>query len=253
MQIFSFYIDFLAGMTIATLISGSIVLFSRLNSKSKSDGVIVSSARAAFPILALVLVVRSFLYEGYRIPSGSLEPNLLIGDIILVNKYVYGLRSPIGNFKLMPIGRPQRGDAMVFKWPVNTKIYFIKRVIGVPGDTVSYRDNSLYVNGQLATQQSIGYEVESSGNTVSRRVEDLAGDKHEIYIATDRPSATLDEVVVPEGHYFVLGDNRSFSADSRQWGFVPFNHVVGKATRVLFSWNSTGFKLRTERTLKAIQ
>lgn len=201
--------------------------------------VVIDYARSFFPVLLLVFLLRAFLYEPFRIPSGSLEPTLMIGDFILVNKFKYGLKLPVLHKKMLEVSEPKRGDIFVFRWPPNPDFYFIKRIIGLPGDHVTYVDKVLTVNGQKI-DQTFENNVESydeSGNQwhLVKKQEDFFGIKHSIYQVIDKPSDDFD-VVVPEGMYFAMGDNRDDSADSRYWGFVPKENIVGRADIVWMSW-----------------
>ena len=214
-------------------------------------------SRSLFPIFLIVMLFRSFVYEPFRIPSGSLEPTLLIGDFILVNKFDYGLRLPVAHTKILPLDEPELGDIMVFRWPENPRIDYIKRVVGVPGDEISYINKELIINGKPATQTFDGYafenaEVDAPTRPVVVKEEDLMGVKHKIYIRPDVPADNFRGVVVPEGHYFVMGDNRDDSNDSRYWGFVPEENIVGKAVLVWMSWDSVSHKVRFDRIGKAI-
>ena len=188
-------------------------------------------SRSMFPVLAFVLVLRSFIVEPFQIPSGSMIPTLKIGDFILVNKFSYGLRLPIIGTKIVPIADPQRGDVFVFKFPENPSINYIKRLVGLPGDTIKYRNKILYVNGVAQPQTFIADLGRSDLLT-----ENLSGVEHEIH---NMPN-TLGpegEWVVPQGHYFAMGDNRDGSSDSRIWGYVPEKLLVGKAFAVWMFWN----------------
>lgn len=203
--------------------------------------VIAEYARSFFPILLIVLLIRSFLGEPYRIPSGSLLPTLMEGDFILVNKFSYGLRLPITNQTLVNIGNPKRGDIVVFKWPLNPSIDYIKRTIGVPGDHISYVNKILYINGKKMPQTLMGAAVQGDDNghtwSVVKMQEDLGGVKHDIYIREDAPARDIVDLVVPPHSYFMMGDNRDNSYDSRGWGFVPEANLLGKAILVWLSWN----------------
>lgn len=204
--------------------------------------VIVEYARSFFPVILIVFVIRSFIVEPFKIPSGSMMPTLLAGDFILVNKFSYGLRMPILNHTMIPVGKPQRGDVFVFHYPPDPSIDYIKRVIGLPGDKILYQDRVLYVNGQKITTESLGdYPYESQGMNyinATRLKEHLAERQHDILIDPELPSKDA-EVIVPEGHYFALGDNRDNSRDSRYWGFVPEQNLVGKAFFIW--WNFSEF------------
>jgi signal peptidase I len=195
------------------------------------EPVLTEYARSFFPVLLLVLVLRSFLFEPYQIPSESMVPTLEIGDFILVNKYAYGIRLPVLGTKIIDVGTPQRGEVMVFIPPHEPR-YFIKRVIGVPGDTVRYQDKVLYINGERVPQTFVDQFSDDGGPTIQIYDEDLANHTHRIY---RYPAARLErpqEWTVPEGHYFMMGDNRDRSDDSRRWGFASDAKVVGKAVAV---------------------
>lgn len=203
-----------------------------------------------FPVIAIVFLLRSFLFEPFRIPSGSMLPTLHVGDFILVNKYDYGLRLPVANTKVLEIGAPKRGDVIVFRYPVDTSIDYIKRVVGVPGDTVEYRNKVLYVNGveqKLAAPRD--FIDENMMVTLTEYDETLGDVTHlvafdhrrpswvpEGAISKKEPSCTYNDAgficKVPEGHYFAMGDNRDNSEDSRYWGFVPDENLVGRAVLI---------------------
>lgn len=196
-----------------------------------------------FPILLLVLVFRSFLFEPFKIPSGSMIPTLLVGDFIVVNKFSYGLRLPVLNKRFIAIGEPERGDVMVFRFPEDERINYIKRVIGLPGDTITYRNKILFVNGEPVVQdnqgqwQGEGINRNRPGSRPMLRLEHLGERPHEILVHADAPDRDVRSWTVPEGHYFTLGDNRDQSLDSRSWGFVPEANLVGKATRIWMHWD----------------
>jgi signal peptidase I len=201
---------------------------------------VVEYARSFFPIFLAVLLLRSFLVEPFRIPSGSMMPTLLIGDFILVNKFAYGVRLPVVDKKVVEVGSPQRGDVAVFRYPEDPSIPFIKRIVGLPGDRIAYYNKTLYVNGAPAPQQPAGlYTGVGSGAVMSgaeMRVEQLPGRSHPILVQGGSPSVE-GQLVVPEGHYFVLGDNRDNSRDSRYWGTVPDDNLIGKAFLIWMNWD----------------
>ena len=229
-----------------TAISGLIFLadfFYKKDGKNnlKKRSFLVEQAISFFPIFLIVLIFRSFLFEPFRIPSSSMMPTLLIGDFILVNKYEYGLRLPVLYDKFIDINDPKRGDVVVFRYPENPKIPYIKRIIGLPGDKIAYYDKTLYINDTLIEQTTSGpYAPYGSGLTMLGSLlisEDLGNIEHEILIDPDRNS--LDFVTeVPDTHYLVLGDNRDNSKDSRYWGFVPEENLLGRAFLIWMNWDS---------------
>jgi signal peptidase I len=205
-----------------------------------------------FPVIALVFFLRSFLYEPFKIPSSSMVPTLLVGDLILVNKFTYGVRLPIINKKIIELNNPQRGDVMVFKYPRDMSQDYIKRVIGVPGDKITYENKKLTVNGKAIEYVPLDdYLNEDSLQYSKQAKENLNGVEHRIIATEGAPSVNVSQVmdfpnseacsyrsegftcVVPAGNYFMMGDNRDNSLDSRYWGFVPDKNIVGKA---FFVW-----------------
>jgi len=206
---------------------------------------LVDLSRSLFPVFLIVLFLRSFLVEPFRIPSGSMMPTLLIGDFILVNKFGYGIRLPVLNYKIIDIGEPQRGDVVVFRYPKDPSIPFIKRVVGLPGDHVVYHDSNktFYINGQPIGQQTVGiYQGVGAGSNMTgaeERIENLPQVPHRILVFPRQlpPPAEFTEVVVPPNQYFVLGDNRDNSKDSRYWGTVPEQNLIGKAFFIWMNWD----------------
>ncbi|WP_133479955.1 signal peptidase I [Cognatilysobacter segetis] len=198
------------------------------------EPLLVDYAKSFFPVLAAVLVLRSFVAEPFRIPSNSMMPTLLTGDFILVNKFSYGLRLPITNAKVVPIGEPNRGDVVVFKPPHHPEQDWIKRIIGLPGDRIAYRDHQLFLNGQPVQVQPVGvYQGVGNGAEMTgaeEMTEALPTRPHRVLERTDLIRADgQGEWVVPPAHYFVMGDNRDNSEDSRYWGFLPEANLRGKA------------------------
>jgi signal peptidase I len=201
----------------------------------------VEYSRSFFPVILAVLVLRSFLVEPFRIPSGSMMPTLLVGDFILVNKYAYGLRLPVLNTRILDLGSPQRGDVVVFRYPKDPGVDYIKRVVALPGDKIAYYNKILTVNGRPAGQEARGvYQGKGQGAMMSgaeQRVEQLEGVRHDILVRAGYPGVQ-GEFVVPEGHYFMMGDNRDNSNDSRYWGPVPEGNLVGRAFMIWMSWDT---------------
>ncbi|GJL80455.1 MAG: signal peptidase I [marine bacterium B5-7] len=257
--------DFSLILLIALVVTGVIVLIDRLalaprrraevmveggaslvgsGEKSSANApmpLIVEYARAFFPVILLVFVLRSFVVEPFRIPSGSMYPTLNIGDFILVNKFHYGIRLPVINTKIVDISEPKRGEVMVFRYPHDTSINFIKRVIGLPGDVIRYDNKQLFINNELIESDYQGMYLlprESGQRTETDLFMEVIGDStHEILNDPERRSRGM-EITVPEGSYFVMGDNRDHSNDSRFWGFVPEENIVGRAFFIWFSWDS---------------
>lgn len=201
------------------------------------EPIIVEYARSFFPVLLIVLLLRSFVVEPFRIPSGSMLPTLLVGDFILVNKFAYGIRLPVVNTRIIPLGEPQRGDVMVFRYPENPSLDYIKRVIGLPGDEIAYFNKVLYINGEPVTQTPTGRYAEGA-DVLSLRSEQLGEVVHPILINAAAPSINMPPITVPEGMYFTMGDNRDNSRDSRAWGFVPEENLVGEAFLIWMNWDS---------------
>lgn len=191
-------------------------------------------AKSFFPVLLVVLVLRSFLLEPFKIPSASMVPTLQVHDFILVNKFAYGLRLPVLGTKILPVGMPERGDVMVF-FPPNDPRYFIKRVIGLPGDQIRLKANVLYING-VKMEQSLLYENNTYVPPQWVMQENLQPHEHLMQYSSVRTQQADYEAVVPEGHYFMMGDNRDNSSDSRFWGMVPERNVVGQAVYVWMHW-----------------
>ena len=202
------------------------------------EPVIVEYARSFFPVLFIVLFVRSFLFEPFRIPSSSMVPTLLVGDFIFVNKFRYGLRLPVVNRKVWDFDQPERGDVVVFRLPADPSINYIKRLVGLPGDTVVYRNRRLYINGEIVESDAAGkYKGESQPGALLYN-EDLGGVEHEILLTPGQRSLE-GTFVVPSGHYFMMGDNRDNSRDSRYQGvgIIPDDKIVGKAVRIWMNWS----------------
>ena len=207
------------------------------------EPVVVEYARSFFPVILIVLLIRSFLFEPFRIPSDSMMPTLLDGDFIFVNKYAYGLRLPVINSKIVKIGEPRRGDVIVFRLPREPSTNYIKRLIGLPGDHVVVRNDRVFINGEAMPVREDGF-YEGQGQSAARNpharlaTEHLGSVEHHVLFQDGRGQTDYDRVV-PEGHYLFMGDNRDNSQDGRfpQVGFVPERNLVGKAVRIWLNWD----------------
>lgn len=237
-------------------------VLSRRRTAGKAEPWWVEYPKSFFPVILIVFVLRSFLVEPFKIPSGSMLPTLLVGDFILVNKFTYGIRLPIVNVKLLDMSSPRRGEVMVFRYPENPSLDYIKRVVGVPGDKIEYLDKKLTINGgaiKLTPAGEYNY-IEAGLHFVStqRFDETLGNGQHAILVQREAPSVQLSGVrafpfrgncaynetgfacTVPDGHYFLMGDNRDSSSDSRYWGFVPEANIVGKAFLIWWNFDDIG-------------
>jgi signal peptidase I len=235
--------DFSLIMFLLLLATGAIwgldrAILARRRGGDRREPMLVEYSRAFFPVILIVFLLRSFLVEPFRIPSGSMMPSLYDGDFILVNKFTYGIRLPVINQKLADLNTPRRGDVAVFRFPGDPSVNYIKRVIGIPGDRILYKGKRLSVNGAPVEYTSIrtyaGPLAGRLGLEELRVTETLDGVAHDILV-TERPEPGPVEFTVPAGHYFVMGDNRDHSNDSRYWGFVPDRNLVGKAFFIWFS------------------
>jgi len=217
-----------------TLMTGMVVMLDKFfwgrenGDRSVLKETVIEYSRSFFPVLLFVLVIRSFIFEPFRIPSGSMMPTLLQGDFIFVKKYAYGLRLPVSETKIMETGEPERGDVIVFRLPSDTNINYIKRVVGLPGDVVIYERHRLTING-------VRIDLEQHADATPRDprfVEQLGDREHEILIRNSAYTTRDGLYTVPEGHYFVMGDNRDNSKDSRFIESIPESHLVGEAVRI---------------------
>jgi signal peptidase I len=249
------YTDFSSLLAIATVLTGLLVLFDRSCLKRRRGGrwlrVVMEQAHSFFPALLVVCLVRGFMVEPFRIPSGSMKPTLVEGDFILVNKYIYGWRLPALGWEIKKRGDPQRGDILVFRYPKNVNVDFIKRVVAVPGDRVAYKNNRLVINGQILplSEPAFRYDHNGSGQVwpVKQSFEEWEpGKKHAIY-QREGHGYDMEEQVVPQGYYFAMGDNRNNSGDSREWGLVPRDYVIGKAFYIWMSWDMLEHHVRWNR------
>ncbi len=244
-------------LTLLTFLSGVIVALDKMfwktdeNDNRQAPGMLrtlVEYARSFFPVLLFVLVIRSFIFEPFRIPSGSMMPTLLEGDFIFVKKYAYGLRLPVSETKVVATGDPKRGDVIVFRLPSDPSINYIKRVIGLPGDEVIYERQRLTINGETVDLK----QGPNATFAVPVFVEDLDGRMHDILVTNPQFSTRDGTYRVPDGHYFVMGDNRDRSRDSRFIGAIPEKFLVGEAVRVWMhfvpwnvpDWGRIGMKIQ---------
>ena len=248
------FTDFAAVLLLAAVITGLLWLYDakwarKRRTAGEAEPVVVDMARAFFPVIVVVFLIRSFWVEPFKIPSGSMKPTLLVGDFILVNKYTYGIRIPVINKKLVPIDDVKRGDVVVFRYPADPSVDYIKRVVGIPGDKVVYRNKRLTINGEPVPAQGAGFYTDAELNylRLPTFIEKLGDHNHQMMIVPAQPPVDLAQVrqfadrknceynddgfscVVPAGRYFMMGDNRDQSSDSRYWGFVPDDHIKGRA------------------------
>ena len=248
------FTDFAAVLLLAAVITGLLWLFDakwarKRRSAGEPEPVVVDMARAFFPVIVVVFLIRSFWIEPFKIPSGSMKPTLLVGDFILVNKYTYGIRIPVINKKVIEVNPLARGDVVVFRYPADPSVDYIKRVVGLPGDKVVYRGKRLTINDEAVAVQGAGFYTDAELNylRLPSFTEKLGAHNHQMMIVPAQPPVDLAQVrqfahrenceynddgfscTVPAGHYFMMGDNRDQSSDSRYWGFVPDDHIKGRA------------------------
>lgn len=237
--------DFSAALALLLALAGLIWLIDKAFFRARrqrvgarvAEPLLVEYARSFFPVILIVLIIRSFVFEPFRIPSESMMPGLIDGDFIFVNKFAYGLRLPVVNSKVLSIGRPQRGDVIVFRLPRDPSVHYIKRLIGLPGDHISVRNNQVSVNDTLLTLSPSGLYFGRRFSGAELKVERIGDRQHLIMLARQRP-LTDYETVVPQREYFFMGDNRNDSEDSRfgMVGFVPETNLVGRAERIWLNW-----------------
>ena len=229
----------------------AVALNSEVRARLETEPLLVEYGKSFFTVLAVVFVLRSFIVEPFQIPSGSMIPTLEVGDFILVNKFSYGIRLPVLDKKILEIDDPKRGDVMVFKYPEDTRINYIKRVVGLPGDTITYTaDKRILVNGEPVAEHFLGDEPGSLGSA-GLYTEQLGAEEHYIRKEARRRIEPEREWHVPADHYFMMGDNRDNSKDSRYWddpsipfelqGMVPDEYIVGKAFAIWLTWPNPKF------------
>jgi signal peptidase I len=251
------YFDFAAALVLMTAITGAIYLldvvwWGRRRAALTLPGfsvpkpnAVIEFCRSFFPVILIVLLLRSFVVEPFRIPSGSMLPTLNVGDFILVNKFSYGLRLPVLHRKFVDLGEPRRGDVVVFRYPPDPGKDYIKRIVGLPGDEIRYEDKVLYINGQRVPTDDMalytGYGAGALGVPTLEMTEWLGDLQHQILVVPRRLEPDLRKRI-PPSHYFVMGDNRDNSADSREWGLVPEQNLVGKAFMIWMSWDAAHFR-----------
>ena len=262
-----YFIGFAFGLTLAVGIPGLIALVDALcmrrarKAKNQQDPTLIEYCRSFFPVLLIVWVIRSFLIQPYKVPTGSLEPTVMPGDFIAVNQFAYGLKFPIGNYKMIATGDPKRRDIGVCHYPPNPKGIYVKRLIGLPGDHIQYKNKILYINGKKQPQKLLGHDFDygdGPGQTAPVDVyeEDLDGVWHKIFRRPDSDDGQFPletdsmgdfSYTVPKGKYFMMGDNRDNSADSRYFGAVPERNIIGKAFGVWMSWDPVHHRVRWDR------
>jgi signal peptidase I len=227
-----------------------ILFWAKQRPKDAKQPLLIDYSRAFFIPLLLVLIIRSFIIQPYRVPTGSLEPTILPGDFIAVNQFAYGLKLPVINTKIYAIGKPKIGDIALFRYPKNPKVIYVKRVIGTPGDHIVYDNKVLTINGKKASQTPVGIDLDNEAHIsvpVQVAVENLLGVEHQIFVRSGIHLGQYIDIVVPPGNYFMMGDNRDDSDDSRVWGFVPEANFIGKVFAIWLSWDSENNNVRWNR------
>ncbi len=230
-------IDFTLILIIATLSFGVLALLSPLLHSNRLLEGLADFSASIFPILFLVLTIRSFVIEPYRIPSGSMIPTLVVGDFILVKKYKYGLRVPISNNVIVNYDKPEYGDIIVFQYPLDRSISYIKRIVGLPGDKIEYIGKNIFINGKRFAQSHSPQSIISSDDLGKSTIYKENNGTRSYNVMVDQDSGQNFSYTVPEDSVFVLGDNRDNSNDSRYWGPVPNSHIVGEAFYIWMFWN----------------
>ncbi len=241
--------DFPLILLLLVAITGAISLMDIILGKkygASPKSILIEYSRSFFPILLAVLIIRSFIAQMYRVPTGSLEPTIMPGDLLLVTEYAYGLRIPVWRTKVLDVGEPKVGQIAPFHSPVDHRLILIKRVIGTPGDRISYVNKVLYINGKQQPQKFIGSATDKEPGMPVWKVavysEVINGVKHRIYRHPDMAPINFYNLKVPKGEYFMMGDNRDVSDDGRYWGFAPEKNFIGRARMILLNLKKNHFK-----------
>lgn len=244
-------------LTVVVLITGigaliDLLFFAKKRKQANKDRPkIVAFFYGYFPVFFLVLLIRSFVFQPYRVVSGSLEPTVLVGDLLFVNQYAYGLHLPVLHNRIISTGSPKRGQIVLFYSPLNPTQVWVKRLVGLPGDKLEYKNKVLTINGKVQKQKVVGtgFDVEPHQASVlmQKRIENLDGVKHYIYVSPNYDESGDFTITVPKGTYFMMGDNRDDSDDSRMWGPLPTKYLIGKAEFIAFSWNTQNQSARWNR------
>jgi signal peptidase I len=248
-------------LVVVTIVTGIIygldkIFWAKKRDKAAKKPMLIEFSHSFFLVFLIVLVIRSFIAQPYRVPTGSLEPTVLPNDFLLVTQYSYGLRLPVTNTRIIKISEPKRGEIAVFHFPLDPQVDYVKRIVGLPGDHIVYKNKTLYVNGVEAKQTYVGpaIDYEPEGDIpVELYEEDLMGIKHPILINPNLVDNHTYDLIVPPDMYFAVGDNRDGSYDSRYWGFVPEANLVGRAQYILLSYDNKAKKLRWSRSGQALK
>ncbi|MBS82726.1 MAG: signal peptidase I [Gammaproteobacteria bacterium] len=230
--------DFTLILIVLTFITALIYILSKFNKIKFKNNSFIDFSVSIFPILLIVLIIRSFIVEPYRIPSGSMIPTLVAGDFILVDKNIFGIKLPLYNTTLLENKKPDYGDVIVFKYPLDEKINYIKRVVALPGDKIEYINKNIFINGKKILQKKIHHSnIPNENHGLSEIFEEKINTRQYKILVNKKDYSQNFSYIVPKASYFVLGDNRDNSNDSRYWGPVPENNIIGKAFFIWMFWN----------------